>query len=101
MNKSTEPTSAALWQPGGPRCQCGADIREWHTHARARTLLRYYGQEGRVVACPACVSMSDNSASEITSVTEAVAYREHESSVRVVDEEQRLEAEYARFEVDR
>ena len=100
MSKSTEPTQTPLWAPTGVRCQCGADITEWHTRARARTLLRYYGDgAGRVVACPACVTMSDNSTSSVTSVPKAVGYRKPESSVTVVDEDARLDAEYAQFEV--
>lgn len=42
------------WRVSGPQCECGARPLELHAPAAARRLVRVYGTDGRVPACPNC-----------------------------------------------
>ena len=50
------------WGEHAVRCQCGEDIRQWHSAAETRRVRRLYGDEdGEVPACPACAEYRTDS----------------------------------------
>jgi len=50
------------WGEHAVRCQCGADIRQWHSAAETRRVRRLYADpDGRVPACPACAEYRTDS----------------------------------------
>ena len=82
-----------------PRCQCGADITEWHAPAEARRLLRLYGRGGEMLACPECIETGPHG-DDARGVARAVKHRETESSVETLAPAEQL-AVMTRPEVDR
>ena len=84
--------TAAQWAPTALRCQCGADITEWHTTARARELVRVYSNEdGRVPVCPACIRDRSGVGDALTTVPKAIVHMNRESSSERMDSDKRLE----------
>jgi len=49
------------WGEHAVRCQCGEDIRQWHSAAETRRVRRLYADsDGKVPACPACTDVRHN-----------------------------------------
>lgn len=49
------------WGDHAVRCQCGEDIRQWHSAAETRRVRRLYADaDGDVPACPACTELRHN-----------------------------------------
>ena len=94
----TEPSQPAesrpQWAEATLRCECGADVSEWHRGAERRRIRRHYATiDGRVPACPSCVDQSPAASTPITSVVDAVAKRDTDSSAEVSSEIKLLYAE--------
>ena len=85
-----EPPTAAQWTVTAMECECGADITEWHPAAQARRLVRIYGVDGCVPACPACQSPRSKVRDAVETVPKAVAQLSEESTVDRVSREDRL-----------
>lgn len=84
--------TGAQWTLTALRCECGADITEWHTNTRARSLVRAYGgEDGRVPHCPACVSARSGEDGAIQTVPKAVRQSEGESTIERMEPERKLE----------
>lgn len=85
-------STASQWSPTSLRCECGADITEWHTTARARSLVRAYGDaSGRVPVCPACIQERNGVEDALATVPKAMANMTRESSIEEMDADRRLE----------
>lgn len=87
---SQERADAAEWSVTTMECECGADITEWHAPAQARRLVRIYGGDGTVPACPACQAPRSKVSDAIQSVPKAMAQLSEESSVERVSREERV-----------
>jgi len=84
--------TAADWTPTSLRCECGADITEWHTTARARALVRAYADgSGRVPACPECVRDRSGVSQSLSTVPKAIVHMDDQSTSDRMDAERRLE----------
>ena len=69
---SQTPAETAGWRAEPPRCQCGADLENWHSAAEARRMVRQFGRkDGTVPACPACTEYSHPSG-DMTGVARAI-----------------------------
>ena len=77
---SQERVDGAEWRVTALRCQCGADITEWHSRAEARRLVRMYGVDGRVLACPACQEPRNGIDEDLGTVPKAVSQRHEETT---------------------
>ena len=87
------------WRVDGPQCECGADLSNWHPPAAARRLVRVYGTDGRVPACPNCQTPR-NGTDAVASVPKAIAQMQPESSVDRLSPSEQL-AVMLRPEVER
>jgi len=77
--------NAPGWGESTIRCECGADISQWHTNAESRRLVRVYATEtGRVPACPECVEYPSGDHSFDT-IPHAIRAAEPTSSCERVD----------------
>lgn len=89
--EETQPTlTAADWRVTTLACECGADITEWHPPAQARRLVRVYGVDGVVPACPGCQSSRNGIEEDVGTVSKAVAQKRDESSVEPLSEDEQL-----------
>lgn len=77
---SQERVDGAEWRVTGLECQCGADITEWHSRAEARRLVRMYGVDGRVLACPACQDPRNGIDEDLGTVPKAVSQSQREAT---------------------
>ncbi|KOX93275.1 hypothetical protein [Halorubrum tropicale] len=85
---------AAGWRVEPPRCQCGADLLEWHSKAEARRMVRQFGDaDGEAIACPSCTSYSHPSG-EMTGVARAVRISDRQSTVEPLSASEEAAARY-------
>jgi len=77
--------NAPAWPESTIRCECGADISQWHTNAESRRLKRVYATEdGRLPACPSCAEYPSGDHSFDT-IPHAIRAAEPSSSCERVD----------------
>jgi len=92
---TTQPLAErAGWRVEPPRCQCGADLLEWHSRAEARRMVRQFGNEnGDAVACPSCTTYSHPSG-EMTGVARAVRISDRKATAEPVSRSEEAAARY-------
>ena len=74
------------WSAERLRCQCGADIREWHSTTRAREIVRIYANaDGVVPGCPACQDWGHNQEQTDEDVPHAIKNMQMSSSAEFTD----------------
>ena len=95
QDDNTQPLiEAAGFAAEPPRCQCGADLLEWHSKAEARRMVRQFGDEnGDAIACPSCTSYSHPSG-QMTGVARAVRISDRKSTAEPVSASEEAWARY-------
>lgn len=77
------------WRVNGPQCECGASLSNWHAPAAARRLVRVYGTNGRVPACPNCQEPRAGS-DGLASVPKAIAQLRPTASIERLSPDEQL-----------